>query len=67
MPHIFVNGEKREVPGEVNLQQLLEYLSLPAQRISVELNREVVSRKIWEQTAVSEGDSIEIVHFVGGG
>jgi thiamine biosynthesis protein ThiS len=67
MAQVFINGEKKEVPGSANLSQLLELLSLPAQRIAIELNREVVSRKDWETTAVNEGDRIEIVHFVGGG
>jgi sulfur carrier protein len=67
MIKVLVNGEEREVPGEVNLRQLLELLSLPAQRIAIELNREVVSRKYWDTTPVNENDRIEIVHFVGGG
>lgn len=67
MPQVFINGEKREVPGEVNLKQLLELLTLPAQRVAIELNREVVARKNWEETAVGDGDRIEVVHFVGGG
>jgi thiamine biosynthesis protein ThiS len=31
------------------------------------LNREVVRKKDWETTKVSEGDKIEVIHFVGGG
>ncbi len=64
---VFVNGESREVSGEVSLEGLIEFFSLPRQRIAVEINREVVRKKDWENTRVSEGDRIEIVHFVGGG
>ncbi len=64
---VFVNGESREVSGEVSLDALLEIFSLPRQRIAIEKNKEVVRRKDWETTRVNDGDKIEIVHFVGGG
>lgn len=64
---ITINGEIRELENEVNLNRLLELFSLPSQRIAVELNREVVRKKDWEETIVKEADQVEIVHFVGGG
>lgn len=67
MIEITVNGEKREVPAEVNLAGLLEHFGLPAQRVAVELNKEVIRRGDWESIAVKDNDKIEIVHFVGGG
>ena len=36
-------------------------------RVAVELNREIVPRTQWDETQLSEGDRLEIVHFVGGG
>ena len=36
-------------------------------RVAVELNRELVPRDRWTATPVSDGDRLEIVHFVGGG
>ena len=64
---IEVNGEVREVPSGLDLQSLLEHLSLPQQRIAVELDREVVRRSDWAKTLVRDGSRLEIVHFVGGG
>jgi len=64
---ITINGEIKEFEGEVNLNRLLELFSLPSQRVAVELNREVVRRKDWENTTIQDADRIEIVHFVGGG
>jgi len=64
---ITINGEIKELEGEVNLNRLLELFSLPSQRVAVELNREVVRRKDWENTTIQDADRIEIVHFVGGG
>ena len=67
MISIFINGEAKEVPGEVSLHRLLELFSLPSQRIAIELNRAVVRKKDWENIVVKEADRIEVVHFVGGG
>ena len=64
---IFINGETKEIAGEVNLIELLENFSLPQERIAVELNKEVVRKKDWASVLVKDADKIEIVHFVGGG
>lgn len=64
---ITINGEIKELEGEVNLDRLVELFSLPSKRIAVELNREVVRRKDWEDTLITDSDRIEIVHLVGGG
>jgi thiamine biosynthesis protein ThiS len=64
---ISVNGEIRELDEEVSLNRLLELFSLPSQRVAIELNREVVRKKDWENVIVKDDDRIEIVHFVGGG
>ena len=65
--NIRINGEPREVTGGINLEQLLDQLELPVQRIAVELNRKVIRRAEWTNTVIEEGDRLEIVHFVGGG
>jgi sulfur carrier protein len=67
MMKVFVNGEAREISNELNLSELLKHLSLPQERIAIELNKEVVRRKDWGNTPVKDADKIEIVHFVGGG
>ena len=64
---VLINGESREVPDSVNLTALLELFTLPSQRVAVELNRNVVRRVDWETVTISEGDKIEVIHFVGGG
>ncbi len=64
---IRINGEIKELEQEVNLSRLIELFSLPSRRIAVELNREVVRKKDWENVIVKDADRIEIVHFVGGG
>lgn len=62
-----INGETKEIPRELNLSELLEYLSMPSRLLAIELNKEVVRRKNWADTRIKEKDKIEIIHFVGGG
>jgi thiamine biosynthesis protein ThiS len=64
---VYVNGEARDLSGPFSLADLITQLELPAARIAIELNREVVRRNDWGGTMLKDGDRIEIVHFVGGG
>ena len=64
---IIINGETREIANELNLANLLKTLVLPNERTAVELNKEVVRKKDWENIVIKDADKIEIVHFVGGG
>lgn len=64
---VFINGETREIAKQVNLLELLKEFSLPSERIAIELNKQVVRKKDWENIIVNDADKIEIVHFVGGG
>jgi thiamine biosynthesis protein ThiS len=64
---IVVNGEPRRVPGPATISDLLRQLDLDPRTVVVELNRQIVRRPRLNETALSEGDTIELVHFVGGG
>jgi thiazole synthase len=64
---IFLNGESREVPGSMNVAQILDFFSLPKDRIAVERNRSIVPKTDWETVTLTTGDKLEVVHFVGGG
>jgi thiamine biosynthesis protein ThiS len=64
---VYVNGEAKELSDHISLAELITQLNLPAGRIAVELNRNVVRRNDWSTTLLADGDSLEIVHFVGGG
>ena len=55
------------MPGPATLLDLLAHLGLDPRAVVVELNREIVRRPELGATAVSAGDAIELVHFVGGG
>ena len=62
-----LNGESREFGTLTTLAALIERLGMKADRVAVELNREIVPRDRWAETNLTEGDRLEIVHFVGGG
>ncbi|HEX8190321.1 MAG TPA: sulfur carrier protein ThiS [Pyrinomonadaceae bacterium] len=62
-----LNGEPKELAEGTTLLSLIEQLSLAPERVAVELNRDVVRRADWPATPLSEGDRVEVVHFVGGG
>ena len=64
---VFVNGEGQDFSAGISLSELITQLELPAARIAIELNREVVRRSDWGSTMLKDDDRIEIVHFVGGG
>ena len=62
-----LNGEKKDVPAGLSVASLLEELGIRPGRVVVELNRDVVAREAHGATILKEGDTVEIVHFVGGG
>jgi len=67
---LLINGQPRDFnPPAVPfvLAALVEILGMKSDRVAVELNRDIVPRDRWSQTQLHEGDSLEIVHFVGGG
>lgn len=65
--HVELNGEPKELAEGTTLLSLIEQLLLAPERVAVELNRDVVRRADWPATRLSDGDRVEIVHFVGGG
>ncbi len=64
---ILVNGERREVPTGLGVTGLLSHLGLPADRVAIERNLEILPRSQWISTVVVQGDRFEIVQLVGGG
>lgn len=64
---VTLNGASREVPDGLTVRALLEHLKLASGPVAVEINRAIVPRAEHATRAVSPGDAIEVVHFVGGG
>jgi sulfur carrier protein len=51
----------------LTVRGLLEELELNPGMVVVELNREILERDGYDDVQVNEGDTVELVHFVGGG
>ncbi len=64
---LVLNGESQTFETPLTLTTLIEKLGMKSDRVAIELNRNIVPREQWPQTQLSEGDRLEIVHFVGGG
>ena len=64
---VVVNGEPREVPEGATVTELLNALGLGEVRVAVERNRHVVPRAQHPTVRLADGETVEIVHFVGGG
>jgi thiamine biosynthesis protein ThiS len=64
---LHINGEDKSYDAPLTLGSLLAHMGLKSDRVAVELNRDIVPRDEWDKTSLSEGDRLEIVHFVGGG
>ncbi|HVO59979.1 MAG TPA: sulfur carrier protein ThiS [Terriglobales bacterium] len=62
-----INGENKTYDGPLTLASLIANMGFKSDRVAVELNRDIVPRDQWDKTSLSEGDRLEIVHFVGGG
>lgn len=67
---LVLNGQSRLFEGlsaSDSLDGLVAELGLKADRVAVELNGEIVPRTEWAEARLTEGDRVEMVHFVGGG
>jgi thiamine biosynthesis protein ThiS len=64
---ITVNDEPRTLATGATVADLVAVLGLGPRRIAVEVNRAIVPRAQYPATVLCDGDTIEIIHFVGGG
>lgn len=62
-----INGDLQQVPDGLTVRGLLEHLGMTEGPVAVERNRDVVPRAQHAAVQLSDGDRLEIVHFVGGG
>jgi len=62
-----VNGEEFDFSLGNTVRQLLEQLHLADRPAAVERNGLIISHSAFDQTVLSEGDTLEVVTLVGGG
>ena len=64
---VCVNGESADIKSGSTVAELLEHLRIGRDRVAVEVGLEIVPKARYDAHTLSDGDRIEIVHFVGGG
>lgn len=67
MPTITLNGAPRAVAASDTVASLLASIGLDMRKVAVERNEAIVPRSTYAQTPLAHGDTLEIVHFIGGG
>lgn len=66
--HLIINGEDYDdLPEGLTVSALLAHLKLPEKKIAVERNLQIVPKSTFDTCALSGGDRLEIIHFIGGG
>ena len=61
-----INGEEKNTAG-ITLTEYLAGAGYDEKRVAVELNGDIVPKPQYKETILSDGDSVEVVSFVGGG
>ena len=61
-----VNGKLKDIAGKT-IAEYLATTNYDIKRIATELNGDIVPKAAYADTVLADGDSIEIVSFVGGG
>lgn len=67
---LILNGQPRTfyAPSQpATLDQLIAELGFKGDRIAIEHNGAIAPRASWQELILSNGDRLEVVHFVGGG
>ena len=64
---IKVNGKVKTFQDKINLLKLVSILKIPIKKVAIELNQEIIDKKKLNKIMLRNNDSVEIVHFIGGG
>lgn len=64
---IKLNGNISEFQEDITVAGLLESLKIEPARVAVEVNLQIIKKQDYQKYVLKDGDSVEIVNFVGGG
>ena len=70
MKTLKINGAEKQFPEgrlPATLSQLLEQLGVNAATVAAEVDGQIIERANFNQTQLTQGQSIELVRFVPGG
>ena len=64
---IKLNGKTRLINKNLSIQNLVNEFKIPIKKVAIELNEEILNKKMLKKIRLKKNDKIEIVHFIGGG
>lgn len=64
---IKLNGTQREGFEGMTVSEMLKELGYKTEYIAVEMNGDILKKENYSSTELRDGDSLEVVNFVGGG
>lgn len=67
MINVTINGDSHALDKALCLNDLLAKFDIEEDRVAIEHNLEIVPKSTFEKVMIGDGDTLEIVHFIGGG
>jgi len=64
---IKLNGKYITIQDKITLLNLVKKTKVSVNKVAIELNKKIVSKKSLDKIKIKKNDKIEIVHFIGGG
>jgi len=64
---IYLNGKKKNLENEITIKKVLKLTNVQLNKVAIELNNEIVNKKMINKIKLKNDDRIEVVHFIGGG
>jgi len=64
---INLNKKEKRLPENLSLNDLLSLLKLNSKGIVLEVNLDIINQENWKNFILKDGDSVEIITFMGGG
>ncbi len=65
--NVVINGAPREIPSELDINGMLDFLELTGSPLLVECNGTALLKSEWPTTFLRENDRVELVRVVAGG
>ncbi len=64
---IILNGKSQECAESTPLKSIIEQFCKDTRHVIAEVNGAIVKNTAWSEKILTDGDSVELVNFVGGG
>ncbi len=64
---IKLNGKIKLIPEKIKMSDLIKRFKVPINKVAIELNHEIIDKKNINKINIKKNDTLEIVHFIGGG